>query len=316
MTLRTIIESHVEKYMKPGKQFTAIILLLLIIFFLSPTHLPAQAIKNNNSSKSFLWEVSSNTATVYLLGSVHYASPDLYPLNPAITNAFNKSDALVVELSPFTLERKNMENIILQRGFYLGSETIRDNITKKAFDMLEDYLNKSHIPLLSVLKMKPGMLSYVLSSHQFKKMGLSPDLGIDVYFANKAQNKKEIIELETIEDHLSLIFDMPNESHFLKYTLLDLEKIDQLYNEIIKAWKHGDVDAINNMILRDYEKHPDLIPILSRIYYIRNMKMAAKIRDLLNTRQTYFVVVGAGHLVGDFGILNLLGQLNYKIRQL
>ena len=109
---------------------------------------------------------------------------------------------------------------------------------------------------------------------------------------------------------------MPNESHFLKYTLLDLEEIEQLYYEIITSWKQGDVESINNMILKDYEKHPDLIPILSRIYYVRNMKMAAKIRDLLNTRQTYFVVVGAGHLVGEFGILNLLGQLKYRIHQL
>ena len=48
----------------------------------------------------FLWELRSPTATVYLLGSVHVASGDMYPLDARIERAFQKSETLVLEKAP------------------------------------------------------------------------------------------------------------------------------------------------------------------------------------------------------------------------
>jgi len=50
----------------------------------------------SQSQKSFLWKVQSKTSTAYVLGSLHLATKDIYPLNQKIENAFDQSDSLVV----------------------------------------------------------------------------------------------------------------------------------------------------------------------------------------------------------------------------
>ena len=53
------------------------------------------------------------------------------------------------------------------------------------------------------------------------------------------------------------------------------------------------------------------------IYYQRNLGMENKIEEYLNdTTKTYFVVAGAGHMVGDKGIISLLIAKGYKVKQL
>ena len=52
------------------------------------------------------------------------------------------------------------------------------------------------------------------------------------------------------------------------------------------------------------------------MFFDRNVKMALKLEELLKTKQSYFVIVGAGHLVGKKGILKLLNKGDYVIRQL
>jgi len=49
-------------------------------------------------AKSLLYKVSSETSTVYILGSIHLAKQELYPLDKTIREAYSKSDVLVVEL--------------------------------------------------------------------------------------------------------------------------------------------------------------------------------------------------------------------------
>ncbi len=160
------------------------------------------------------------------------------------------------------------------------------------------------------------MLSIALSTVQLMKLGYSPTEGIDVYFARNATGNKTIIELETMEEQLSLIFDMPDENLMLKYTLQDLKNVEKLYTSITTEWKKGDAEALDNLLLKQFETYPELTPVIHRLFYDRNIRMTSVIKELLKTEQKYFVVVGAGHLVGKKGIIELLENSGYAVRQL
>ena len=69
------------------------------------------------------------------------------------------------------------------------------------------------------------------------------------------------------------------------------------------------------VIEKSLEEHPELSPILDVIIFQRNMKMAEKIKGYLSTDDTYFVVVGAAHLVGGKGIVSLLEKAGYPVRK-
>ena len=125
-----------------------------------------------------------------------------------------------------------------------------------------------------------------------------------------------IIELETMEEQLSMMFDKVDENNFLKYTLQDLHKMKGLFQDIIYAWKHGDEEALNNLLLKPYEKQADIQPVLEEVFYKRNKKMVKKIIRILKDRKKIFVVVGAGHLVGERGIIQTLRDKGFRTRQL
>ena len=268
------------------------------------------------SLKSFLWKVKSDTSTAYILGSIHFADETFYPLNETIENAFNDSSLLVVEINPFTLDEQEMTRIIMEKGMYRGEETLVDNIDKETLAMLQDHAKKNALPLQNFMKMKPAVLGLTLSTLQIVKMGYSPEEGIDNYFCNKAKGKKEIAELETMEDQLALFLDIPDGDLFLKYTLIDLENLEKIFTDLVGFWKRGDHAGMDEVLFKPYGDSSELFPILDRVFYKRNVNMAAKIKEMLKGKETFFVVVGAGHLVGEKGIIQLLKNEQYALQQL
>ena len=210
-----------------------------------------------------------------------------------------------------------MQEQIMLKGLYTGDQTVKDSLNKEVFEMLKDFLEKNGIPLANVLKLKPGMLAMTLISVQLMKLGFSPEDGIDIYFLKKGHGVKPILELESMEEQLSLFFDMPDENLFLKHTILSLDKMEKEINDIILAWNQGDDDKLNNIVFIDpLKEHPELLPIYQRLFFDRNVKMTARIKDLLKTKQIYFIVVGSGHLIGEKGIIKLLQKAGHEIRQL
>jgi uncharacterized protein YbaP (TraB family) len=64
------------------------------------------------------------------------------------------------------------------------------------------------------------------------------------------------------------------------------------------------------------KEDPRMSSIIDKLYNKRNEKMASKIQEYLKTKETYFVVVGAGHLVGSKGIIEILREKGYTVEQL
>ena len=68
----------------------------IIGFFISSLVVSSGAYAEND--KAFVWQVSSEQATVYLMGSIHFADKSFYPLRKEIEEAYSRSNALVVEM--------------------------------------------------------------------------------------------------------------------------------------------------------------------------------------------------------------------------
>jgi len=266
-------------------------------------------------AKSFFWQVKSPTATIYLLGSVHVAKADFYPLDDRIEQAFAHSSYLVVELDQHKLDQDNMRRLILKKGMYQKPDTIESHINEATFNKLKNYLDRYDMPLQGYNRMKPGFLAMTLSIAHTIRMGYLPEYGIDMYFLKKVKNQ-QVLQLETYEDQLNLFFDMPNEEQFLSDTLDQFKDFESDVNELISAWKNGDTQKMEQTILvKPLKQYPELKDFYRRIFTDRNIKMAQKIAGYLSDKDTYFIVVGAGHFVGQQGIVNLLKQKGFKVTQ-
>jgi uncharacterized protein len=76
------------------------------------------------------------------------------------------------------------------------------------------------------------------------------------------------------------------------------------------------VKGIESILMESIREEPKLAPIMRKLIDDRNVKMVSKIEGFLKTGQTCFIVAGAGHLVGNKGIVNMLKEKGYSVQQL
>ena len=178
-----------------------------------------------------LWKVQAkNNNTAYLFGSIHVADASVYPLRQAIDNAYRNSDILVVEVDETQADQVKLNELLMKRGFYPGTETIADHINKETMQMLQNFLNKSGIPYATIAKMRPGLIAITLTIARIVQLGYSPELGIDRHFLNRARKeKKPVQQLETAEAQLELLLSFSNDDLLLKHTVISLEDMDSMF---------------------------------------------------------------------------------------
>lgn len=266
--------------------------------------------------RALFWKVQGPQAVVYLLGSIHAADASFYPLRDEIESAFESADHLVVEINMNAASIDEYRRLTRLKGLYSGSATIRDALSPATYQALVEHLDTLGIPVSSIEKQKPGLLAMTLSSLQFERLGYSPSLGIDLYFLDRARGIKSILELESVNEQLDIFLGFDHGELLLEETLDTLKASGQRMRDLVRSWKQGDASRLQSLLLEaSVERKPEFEAVYDRLITERNVRMVEKIETYLRTREVYFVVVGAGHLVGDSGLPALLAR-NHEVLRL
>lgn len=289
--------------------------LLSIFFLLSLMSFPEREALSEEG-KSFLWKVESGASTVYILGSIHFLKKENYPLSQKIESAFEKSDILVVEANVQDQGKMNTQ-AIMEKALYPANESIADHLSRESYEFLKGEASKLGLPLEVIDKQRPWFLSIVLDAMELMKLGYDPSYGVDNYFLSKATGRKRILELESLDEQLHLLSNLSEKDQELLLTLSlkDLQNADQEANKLVQAWKTGDTSGMEAVITKSLREDPKLVPIYGKLIYERNRRMVSKIEGYLKGNGTYFVVVGAGHLIGEKGIVETLGKKGFRVEQ-
>jgi hypothetical protein len=284
---------------------------LLAIALLVLSIAPARAFNDN----ALFWQLQSDSAKVYLLGSIHYADESFYPLRREIQQAFNSADHLVVEINIDDEKAQRYRELVRLKGSYQGEATVRDEISEETYRQLQNRLRRLGIPLDMVQKQKPGMLVLTLTAAQVMKMGFMPEMGIDAYFLKRAaESNKNIIELETVDDQMGIFLNITDGDLLLRETLHSMDEAEMQMMDMSYCWKEGDEACLEKILFEDaIARYPSFASIYDSLFFSRNENMANVIEGFLKGKGTYFVVIGAGHLVGDKGIPQLLRNAGFDV---
>lgn len=269
------------------------------------------------AEKNFLWRVQSKESTAYLLGSIHILKKDVYPLSRVIEGAFEKSNVLAVEADVSDISRLDLQKLV-ESAFYPAGDSLDKHVSGETFNLIKEETGSVGLPMELVNKQKPWFLALTLESVELLKSGYDPNYGIDKYFLSKAEGTKRISELESVGYQIDLLAGLNDEEQelFLLYTLSELKILGQEVDEFVDAWKSGAVDKVESLMAKSMAEDERFNTIYDKLIYKRNRNMAEKIDGYLKTKDTYFVVIGAAHLVGDKGIVQLLRDKGYSIEQL
>ena len=296
---------------KVTKRFSSFCVFLVICIFICPSSVYCQ------SQKNFLWRLQSKGNTVYILGSIHLLRKDVYPLSATIENAFDKSDFLAVEANVDQVGQMDMMNLV-DKAMYQGGDSIEKHVSVETYAFVRKETERIGLPVEIVRIQKPWLLGLTIESLEFMMAGYDPEYGIDKHFLTKAQGKKKILELESVDYQISLLsgFSDAEQEVFLLYVLKDLDTLTRDVDKLVEAWKSGNARAVEGLMTKSITDEKKFYPIYEKLIITRNRNMVSKIENYLQSKATYFVVVGAGHLTGTKGIIQLLKDRGYSVEQL
>lgn len=264
----------------------------------------------SSSLSSIFWEVKSPTATVYILGSIHMANESFYPLDTAIENAFSRSDYLVTEIAMDNIDQAEVNESV----YYPKGDSLPLHIADTTYDKVLKYFGEKGFTRKMIRRFKPSALVMTMQTLEYMKSGLLPQYGIDMYFTNKA-GTKSILQLETPKSQFDILAKMDeNPDEFLNSSMEQMPTMTAIIDTMITAWKNGDVETFARLVdedmkLSDSENAKEFGEALLDN---RNDKMFEKIKEYLDSKSTYFVIVGAAHLAGEASIINLLEKATFN----
>jgi hypothetical protein len=267
-------------------------------------------------AESSVWVARSSKATVYLAGSFHMLRASDYPLPAEFFRAYNDSRKIIFEVPPGETESPEYMEKFLSLAIYNDGTTLKEHITTAAYAKAESFCEERNYPLKQYQFFKPTFLVMTLTISEMNKIGADPQKGIDYFFKDKAmQDGKATGSLETVDQQISLLTSMDASlgSDQILESIEELKQIEVMLGELLAFWRKGDEAKMEELYIKDLKLYPKLYQTL---IVDRNNKWVRNIEGYLNGSGNTMVVVGAAHLVGADGLINLLRKRGYKVVKL
>jgi uncharacterized protein len=267
-------------------------------------------------SRATLWKVQGDHNSVYLLGSIHVLSKQAYPLKPVLEHAFDDANQVVFEIDLTRFTRKSFKEEFSRTAYYPPGQSLSKKLTPRTIELLNSILPLYGWSLQKVEHVKPWFLAEALSSRTLEMAGFSDQYGIDLYFYRKAKAAgKPVLGLETLRDQAE-IFDRFNDEQneqYLLSTLSGLPAYAEMIRQLVSAWRNGDVESLDRLLNQDKRADPATHDVL---FSRRNSKWLPEIERFAHGDTNYLIIVGAGHLVGEDGVVAQLRRAGYSVQQL
>jgi hypothetical protein len=268
-----------------------------------------QARSQDSAEKSLLYEISGKgIKTSYLLGTFHMLCEDDLFLTQVIQDKLKASEQLVLELdfdSP-DLQTEMQKNMVLPAG-----KSLKDYLKGADYDKVAQFFKEElKMPLENLLTLKPFTLGTFLYPKYLACKTASWEMSL---MALAQAQKAEILGLETVKDQFDAVGKTSAEIQVkgLVATITDFQKGKDMMFKMVNLYKAQDVDALYAFAAQEMSKDDK-----NGAKYMlddRNKNWIPKIEKMSKEKASFYAV-GAGHLGGKNGVINLLRKKGYTVK--
>ncbi len=270
----------------------------------------AQGNKENNT---LLWKISGNgiSRPSYLFGTVHMICKGDAFLSKNLTDAIEKADRVYFEL--------DMDNLFEMVGAMMkmkmnNDTTLADLLTPEEYQLAKKYFEaKSTMLPFSILETyKPMVASSLIMENN---LACEQSVAMEQLIMEEAKKYNKRIEgLETMAYQMSIFDSIPYKVQ-AKELIKGIESDgkdaegDKEFKELMQAYRDQDLKKLGEMVIKSDESMKDYQDILLNN---RNHNWVVKLKTLLADK-ALVIAVGAGHLPGEKGLINLLRKEGYTV---
>ncbi|HUH36998.1 MAG TPA: TraB/GumN family protein, partial [Spongiibacteraceae bacterium] len=197
------------------------------------------------ADRGVFFEVRGPQGSVWLLGSLHAATADFYPLNPAINAAFHSAQKLVVEVDMDRIDPQTLQQWLQANALYPAGHSLRNALSPATATALDQACLRDRLPCEQLMKQRPGLFVMSLVSTRMAQLGYDPQLGIDQHFVQRARDTKPIVDLEDWRDQLGLLLEFSDADLLVQQLLEQLDDADDFLRDTSAAWRAGNLERLN-----------------------------------------------------------------------
>lgn len=281
-----------------------------ILFFGCKSQGNKPLVKKNKDNNTLLWQISGKDLKKpsYIFGTFHLLCKDDIKLSEQLKNTLRSADKVYMEMD------MDDPSTMLSGLLYMnmkGGKKLKDLYTPEEYKKIEKYFNDTlHMPMMLFESMKPYFLVALLYP---KMMNCKTASGVEEELVKLAkENKKEIKGLETMQFQASVFDSIPYQWQ-AKELLKNIDSFAMYKKEfdtMILEYKNQQLSSMEKLLAKSEfasdKKYEDIL--LTK----RNINWVAKLKKIMQ-KESVFVAVGAGHLVGSKGLLSLLKKEGYTI---
>ena len=268
--------------------------------------------ESQQADRALFWEIKKDSQpSGYLLGTIHSEDPRVLDFSEDFIDRLNSNQVFAMEMVP----DMSMLERLTDYMYYPPEKSLESVIGIERYRALETALSSYRVPAGFIGRMKPWAAMMTLSTPP-PKTGFFMDLSLSLRASGSGL---EVVGLETLEQQLSFLEDMPlpMQLSLLDQAITESGKVIEVHVEMVNAYLENNLvslKALSDEQLKAVGESASDYFIESGIH-ARNHRMAESLLNQLENK-TVFVAVGALHLPGEQGLLNILRQHGYVLSPL
>lgn len=273
----------------------------------------------SQSNAQLLWKISGNglEKPSYIFGTHHVAPLSIIDSIPAFNKAFEDCSVVYGEI---IINKDSLQQMAMKYGQLMLSpadSTLDKVLSKEYYEKLDKIVSNSMgIRADQIKTLKPNALAtqMALITHMKVFKNHNPNEQLDMTMQKRGKDAgKRLAAFETSEQQFNLLFGTPiSEQVSALTTLIDHnDRMEEYVIAMNDAYMTQDIAKLLTLMM-DEETGSD-IKGLERIIFERNRNWCKQLKEILPKQEPIFIVVGAGHLPGEEGLIELLKKQGYTV---
>ena len=269
----------------------------------------AHAFKAAGYEKGLLWKIErAGTAPSYVFGTIHSEDERVLALPSEVKSALDGSTIFVMEA---VMDEQAMQAVSRHMMFSDG-RSLKGVLNVALYEKARSAMAAYGIPEVVLQQMKPWAVATTLSMPK-PKTGAALDL---VLMQDAVAQGKSAPGLETADEQLSILDDLslPEQITMLEDALAIMPEVDALFEQMLTLYLARDLGSLARLSEEmEQQGNRELgRKVMAKLLDARNVRMAQRADKYLK-RGNAFIAVGALHLPGHGGVLDLLARKGYRI---
>ena len=276
--------------------------------------------ENYDYEDALLWEITGNNLPheSYLFGTIHMISADRFFWPDGALAAFDKSQDVVFEIDLDDMFDMGAQMGLITKAFMSDNQKLSDFYSEEDWGLVKSHFDNMGIPMFFLEKLKPMFLTVFASGDVEMGQGFGEDSSMKSYemeiYELAQDSKKDVDGLESMEYQMSVFDSIPYQvqADMLIETIKSSDSENDAFKEMVDMYVAQD---INRMVSAMSEEEAGIEGYEDVLLYQRNRNWIPIMSEKMKTAKTFFAV-GAGHLGGKDGVIDLLQREGYTLKPL